>query len=231
MTFLRESLPNGLTVVGEQNTDALSMAAGYFARTGARDESPQVSGVSHFLEHMAFKGSARRSADDVNREFDEIGAQYNAFTSEENTVYYGAVLPEFQTRVLDLLTDMMRPLLRVDDFNMEKNVILEEIALYQDRPRFLAMDLARETYFRGHPLGNRVLGTVESIRALERDQMAEYFRRRYASNNLTLVLTGNYDWEGAVAQVRELTAGWAAAEAPRALSEPQPVPAVKSERT
>ena len=91
MKFLQESLPNGLNVVAEQNPDALSMAAGYFARTGARDESPEVSGVSHFLEHMAFKGTGRRSADDVNREFDEIGAQYNAFTSEENTVYYGAV--------------------------------------------------------------------------------------------------------------------------------------------
>lgn len=231
MKFDHVELPNGLHIVGERNPGARSMAAGYFTRTGARDETPEVSGVSHFLEHMMFKGTDRRSGDDVNREFDEIGAQYNAFTSEENTVYYGAVLPEFQPRVLDLLTDMMRPVLRVDDFNMEKNVILEEIALYQDRPRFLAMDLARDTYFRGHPLGNRVLGTVESIRALERDQMAEYFRRRYASNNLTLVLTGNYDWEGAVAQVRELTAGWAAAEAPRALLEPQPVPAAKTERT
>jgi predicted Zn-dependent peptidase len=92
------------------------------------------------------------------------------------------------------------------------------------------MDLARETYYRGHPLGNRVLGTVESIRALERDQMAAYFRRRYAANNLSLVLTGNYDWDGAVEQVRGLTAAWEAADAPRALSEPQPMPAAKTER-
>jgi predicted Zn-dependent peptidase len=231
MTFDHVELPNGLHVVGERNPGARSMAAGYFVRTGARDETPEISGVSHFLEHMMFKGTDRRSADDVNREFDEIGAQYNAFTSEENTVYYGAVLPEFQSRVLDLLTDMMRPALRVDDFDMEKNVILEEIALYQDRPRFTVMDLARETYFRGHPLGNRVLGTVESIRALERDQMAAYFRRRYAANNLTLVLAGNYDWEATLAQVRGLTSAWAAADAPRALSEPQPAPAMKTERT
>src|SRR5947209_20604230 len=180
MKFLRESLPNGLTVIGEQNPAALSMAAGYFARTGARDEAPQVSGVSHFLEHMAFKGSARRSADDVNREFDEIGAQYNAFTSEENTVYYGAVLPEFQERSLDLLTDMMRPALRTDDFDVEKNVILEEIALYQDRPQFTVMVQARETFFDKHPLGHSVLGTPESIGALQQDQMREYFQRRYA---------------------------------------------------
>src|SRR2546421_2264375 len=106
------------------------MAAGYFGRPGSGDESAGIAACSHFLEHMLFKGTAHRSADDVNREFDEIGAQYNAFTSEENTVYYGSVLPEYQRRVVDLLTDMMRPSLRPDDFDVEKNVILEEIALY-----------------------------------------------------------------------------------------------------
>src|ERR671919_156385 len=123
MTFEQALLPNGLHVVGERNPGARSLAAGYFTRTGSRDETPEVSGVSHFLEHMMFKGSERRSAADVNREFDEIGAQYNAFTSEEYTVYYGSVLPEFQARVLDLLTDLMRPSLRGEDFDVEKNVI------------------------------------------------------------------------------------------------------------
>src|SRR5207247_10729717 len=135
------------------------MAAGYVTRTGARDETPPLAGVSHFLEHMLFKGTARRSAEDVNREFDEIGAQYNAFTSEENTVYYGAVLPEFQERALDLLTDMMRPALRTDDFDVEKNVILEEIALYRDRPQFTVLDEARATYFIGDQLTQCILAT------------------------------------------------------------------------
>src|SRR5688500_63035 len=112
------------------------MAAGYFVRTGARDETAEVSGVSHFLEHMLFKGTERRSAEDVNREFDEMGADYNAFTGEEYTVYYGAVLPEHQQSILDLLTDMMRPTLRVEDFDTEKKVILEEIEMYKDRPQF-----------------------------------------------------------------------------------------------
>jgi len=219
MKFLRETLPNGLTVVGEQNPDALSMAAGYFARTGARDETPEVSGVSHFLEHMLFKGSPRRSAEDVNREFDEIGAQYNAFTSDENTVYYGAVLPEFQERALDLLTDMMRPSLRRDDFDMEKQVILEEIALYRDRPQFTVLDEARATYFAGHPLAHPVLGTPETIGALSRDQMSQYHDRRYAANNLTLVLTGNFDWQEALRQVGGLTEAWQAGDTPRALPE------------
>src|SRR6266700_3867048 len=162
----RVTLDNGLNIVGEFNDGAQSMAAGYFVRTGARDETAGISGCSHFLEHMMFKGTNRRSADDVNREFDEIGAQYNAFTSEENTVYYGAVLPEYQRRVVDLLTDMMRPALREPDFDVEKNVILEEIALYQDRPQFTVMDDARAAFYDGHPLGNSVLGTTESIQAL-----------------------------------------------------------------
>jgi predicted Zn-dependent peptidase len=221
------TLDNGLSIVGEYNEGAQSMAAGYFVRTGSRDETAAIAGCSHFLEHMMFKGSDRRSAEDVNREFDEIGAQYNAFTSEENTVYYGAVLPEFQPRVLDLLTDMMRPSLRPDDFDVEKNVILEEIALYQDRPNFTVMDEARSTFYGGHPLGNSVLGTTDSIRALERDQMNDYFGRRYSPNNLSLVLTGAYNWEQAVAQVERTASRWQPAEAPRSLDPPKPHPGVK----
>jgi predicted Zn-dependent peptidase len=222
MNFDRTQLENGLTLLGERNPGAKSMAAGYFVRTGSRDETAEISGVSHFLEHMMFKGSDRRTGEDVNREFDEMGARYNAFTSEENTVYYGAVLPEFQPRVLDLLSDLMRPTLRSEDFDMEKNVILEEIARYQDRPSFTVMDVAREVFFAGHPLGNSVLGTTGSIQALARDQMAAYFDRRYAANNLSLVLSGNYDWDAAVAQVCELTASWNAADAGRELAEPRP---------
>ena len=94
MEFHKTTLDNGLTIIGEHNPRAQSFAAGYFVTTGARDESPEVSGVSHFLEHMMFKGTPKRSAEDINREFDELGANYNAFTSEERTVYYGAVLPE-----------------------------------------------------------------------------------------------------------------------------------------
>jgi predicted Zn-dependent peptidase len=221
------TLDNGLNIVGEFKEGAQSMAAGYFVRTGARDETAAISGCSHFLEHMMFKGSDRRSAEDVNREFDEIGANYNAFTSEENTVYYGAVLPEFQSRVLDLLTDMMRPTLRQDDFDVEKKVIIEEIALYQDRPRFTVMDEARLVYYAGHPLGNSVLGTTASITALKRDQMHEYFARRYSPNNLSLVLTGAYNWEAAVGRVRHGAGHWKPADAPRHLDSPPAHPGVK----
>jgi len=225
--FQKAVLDNGLTVIGEQNAAALSMACGYFVRTGARDETPELSGVSHFLEHMLFKGTERRTPEVVNREFDEMGADYNAFTGEEYTVYYGSVLPEHQPRLLDLLSDMMRPSLRVEDFDMEKNVILEEIALYKDRPQFLVIDEARSTYYKGHPLGQSVLGTTESVSALARDQMYEYWNRRYAPNNLLLTLAGNFDWEEALGQVRAATKEWASADSPRHHPAFDPAAAVK----
>src|SRR5271165_4637831 len=112
MSFHSHVLANGLQIVGETSPAALSVALGFFVRTGARDEVPEVSGVSHFLEHMVFKGTPRRTALDVNRDFDNIGAHYNAFTSEENTVFYAAILPEYMAQAFDILADILRPSLR-----------------------------------------------------------------------------------------------------------------------
>ncbi len=215
-------LDNGLELVGEHNPEALSLAAGFFCRTGARDESEPESGVSHFLEHMMFKGTETFDYDHINKTFDRIGAQYNAFTSEENTVYYGQVLPEFQADLIGLLSPMMRPALRTTDFDMEKNVILEEIAMYEDRPMWVAHDHCRKRHYGAHPLGNSVLGTSASIGALRRDEMADYFGRRYASDNLTFALAGNYDWDAASAQVEALCAAWTAAGAGRETVPPRP---------
>lgn len=222
---------NGLTVIGEYSDRALTLAAGFFVRTGSRDEQLTNNGVSHFLEHMMFKGTQKRSAEDVNREFDEMGANYNAFTSEEATVYYGNVLPHFQEKLLDLLADMMRPELRQEDFEMEKNVILEEIAMYEDQPQFVIYELARAAYYRDHPLGASIIGTTEGIKNLSREQMQEYFSQRYAANNLTLVLTGKYDWPSAIEQIEELCSGWDKAPTPRDLQVHLPLPQTKVETT
>src|SRR5881227_1161050 len=126
MPFHHHVLSNGLTIIGETSPSARSAAVGFFVRTGSRDETPEVSGVSHFLEHMVFKGTPRRTALDVNRDFDKIGADYNAFTSEENTVFHAAVLPEYLPAAVDILSDILRPSLREEDFDTEKNVIIEE---------------------------------------------------------------------------------------------------------
>jgi predicted Zn-dependent peptidase len=191
MDFKHTTLPNGLDIVGEVNPSAKSMAAGFFVRTGARDEQAGIEGVSHFLEHMMFKGTARRTPFDVNREFDEMGAYYNAFTSEENTVYFGAVLPEFQTPLLDLLADILRPSLRQEDFDVEKNVIQEEIALYLDRPQYRVFEELMASFFASHPLSHSVLGTRQTIANLKRDDMQAYFDRRYSPGNITHARTGD----------------------------------------
>ncbi len=215
-------LPNGLSIVGERDADARSTTLGFWVKTGARDESLDVSGVSHFLEHMMFKGTARRSPEQINLEFDAMGARYNAFTSEEETVFYGAVLPEFGPKILELLADMMRPALRNGDFDMEKKVIIEEIAMYDDRPMSKTWEALKEQYFGAHPLGQSVIGTVQSIQDLQRDAMMNYFERRYAPQNTALVVTGQYDFDAIVQGAMSACGDWKATDAPRVYADVAP---------
>ncbi len=217
MEFLEHRLPNGLQVVAECNDEAHSTAIGFFVETGARDETDALAGVSHFLEHMVFKGTPTRSADDVNRDFDEMGAHYNAFTSEENTVYYAAILPEHQTPAVELLADILRPQLRDDDFNTEKKVILEEIKMYEDQPPFGADDKCKAAHFGSHPLGRSVLGTIESVGALGVEAMRDYFRRRYSPGNITLVGSGRIDFEKLVETANRHCGGWEPVASARAV--------------
>jgi predicted Zn-dependent peptidase len=206
--FESQMLDNGLQIIGEDNPAARSVSIGFFVRTGARDETPQESGVSHFLEHMMFKGTPNRSAHDVNRDFDMIGANYNAFTSEENTVYYSAILPEYLPKAVDILADILRPSLRGDDFDMEKNVILEEIGMYEDQPASMIYDHAKRVHFADHPLGNSILGTTKSVGALTREQMQDYFDRRYVAQNITVAVAGNFDFEKLVDLIDEHCGDW-----------------------
>ena len=215
MEFLETKLANGLEVVAEVNPEAHSSAFGFFVKTGARDEAAGVAGVSHFLEHMVFKGTPSRSAEDVNREFDEMGAHHNAFTGHEATVYYAAVLPEYQDRTVRLLADILRPSLRPEDFETEKQVIIEEIRMYDDQPPFGADDKCRELHFAGHPLGNSILGTVESITALSVDAMRSYFNERYSPRNISLVAAGRIDFEALVRSAESVCAAWEPFEARR----------------
>jgi predicted Zn-dependent peptidase len=208
MPFHSSLLSNGLQIIGETSPSARSVALGFFVRTGARDETPQESGVTHFLEHMVFKGTPRRTALDVNRDFDRIGADYNAFTSEENTVFHAAVLPEYLPQAVDILADILQPSLREEDFDMEKKVILEEIGMYEDQPMWSAYDHAKRLYFAEHKLGNNILGTPESITALTRDQMHAYFQRRYVAPNIIAAAAGNFDWPHFVALIEKHCGHW-----------------------
>lgn len=208
MSFHHKVLQNGLTIIGERRESAVSVAIGFFVRTGARDETPKMSGVSHFLEHMMFKGTATRTALDINFDLAAIGAQANAYTSEENTVYYLAVLPEYLRDAFDILSDMLRPALDPKEFDVEKKVILEEIALYQDRPTHLLFEASMREFFSGHPAGNSVLGTTQSITDLTQPEMQGYFSERYTASNIVLAVSGKFEWDDVIALAEERCAGW-----------------------
>ncbi|PQO46740.1 M16 family metallopeptidase [Blastopirellula marina] len=224
MQFRHEVLDNGLEIVAEINPNAYSLASAFFVKTGSRDETAEIAGVSHFLEHMVFKGTPRRTAADVNRELDEMGSQANAYTSEEQTVYYAVVLPELQEQVIDLLADIMRPSLRVSDFETEKQVILEEIMKYDDQPPFGGHERIMASFFGKHPLGNSVLGTAETVGALTADQMMDYFQRRYSPHNIVLAASGRVDFDALVEQAKRLCGDWERFETSRDLSRPEGAP-------
>jgi predicted Zn-dependent peptidase len=222
MPFRHHTLDNGLEIVAEFNPDAYSSAYAFFVRTGSRDESEEISGVSHFLEHMVFKGSAKRTAEQVNRDLDDLSVDSNAGTGEEKTVYYATTLPDDQEKIVELLSDMMRPLLRQEDFDVEKKVILEEIAKYDDQPPYLADDKCRAAFFGDHPLGKSVLGTTESVGGLRREQMLAYFEQRYSPRNMVLAAAGNVDFDALVRHAQSHCGHWQAFDAPRQLAPVQP---------
>ncbi len=214
-----EKLANGLTVIGQRMPGVESVAVCFHVRTGSRDEQAEIAGISHFLEHMMFKGTERRSAIDISREFERMGAEFNAFTSHESTVYYARVLGDQLPHALDVLADMMRPKLDEGEFTTEKGVIIEEIARSEDQPTHELFDHLFTSFFSPHPLGNSVLGTSDSIRNLPVEQMRGYHARRYSPNNMALGIAGNFSWDTLLPLVEQQTASWQQQDAPRP---PQP---------
>ncbi len=208
ITFKHATLDNGLTIIAETDPDAHSSAVGFFVKTGARDEESPVMGVSHFLEHMMFKGTDALNADQINQGFDDLGARNNAYTTHELTCFYAHVVPDATDDVIDLLAQMMRPALRQDDFDTEKGVILEEIAMYHDNPFWVLYEACCEHHFNRHPMGHRVLGTDDTIKALQRDQMMDYWKHNYAADNTTVALAGAVDFDASVDRIRRWCDDW-----------------------
>jgi predicted Zn-dependent peptidase len=206
--FHQTVLDNGLQVIAELNDQAWSVASGFFVKAGSRDESPELAGVSHFLEHMIFKGTPNRDALSVNRDFDRVGAKHNAQTSEEDTFYHVTCLPEYLPRAFDVLSDILRPSLREEDFETEKKVIIEEIRMYLDNPMSVAYDAAKAVHFGAHPLGQSILGTVDSITALSVEQMRDYFAGKYSPANIVLAFAGKASWDDILALAHDHCAGW-----------------------
>lgn len=223
VTFHKAVLGNGLTIIAETDAAAHSAAVGYFVKTGARDEATPVMGVSHFLEHMMFKGTEARTAERINQDFDRIGAKNNAYTSHELTCFHATVLPEFAFGpggANEILADMLRPALRQSDFDTEKNVILEEIAMYDDNPFWRLYEKALEQHYADasggmHPLGHRVLGTKQSIADLSSGQMRTYFDDRYSADNTVVAMAGKIDFARAADEISRLCGSWKRTNAQR----------------
>ncbi len=214
--FRRTTLPNGLEIIAEVDADAHTAAAGFFVKAGARDEDPAVMGVSHFLEHMMFKGTARRTAAQVDRDFDDIGADHNAFTSGEMTAFWAHALPDQLPRIVEVLADILRPSLRQADFDDEKSVIIEEIAMYDDQPFWVIYERTTERFFGAHPLSHRVLGTRDTVAAMQRDQMQAYFDGRYSADNTAIALAGRLDFDAVAEQLAGYCGDWVKTDARRA---------------
>jgi predicted Zn-dependent peptidase len=206
--FYQERLKNGLSVVIETMPDVTSAAVGFLVRTGTRDETPEMAGVSHFLEHMCFKGTRRRDWRQINIEFDEMGSTYNAFTSKEKTFYFGWVRAEDFERQTELLADMMASVIPPDEFEMERKVILEEIAMSNDQMDRHLYDTLHEKIFPDHPLSWPVLGTEQTIGAMTRDQLAGYHRERYNPSNLVLIVAGDVSSPRVMSAARQLCGAW-----------------------
>jgi predicted Zn-dependent peptidase len=206
--FVEHNLPNGLRVVCEVIPRVRSAALGFFVRTGSRHEAPGEHGVSHFLEHMCFKGTATRTWRDINVRFDELGSIYNAFTSKEYTVYFGWVPAERSAAQLELLADIMRPNLPPGDFETERSVVLEEIAMTSDSFEHQVWNFLHAVCFSEHPLAHDILGEKETVEQMPRDLMLGYHRKRYAPENVTLVATGAVEPEVVFAAAGRYCGQW-----------------------
>jgi predicted Zn-dependent peptidase len=190
----RHQLSNGLTLVVEKISSVRSVALGIWVKTGSRHERPELNGISHFIEHLLFKGTTTRSARDIAEAFDSIGGNINAFTSKEYTCYYAKVLDEHLDTALDILSDMFfNSVFEPSEVEKEKNVVIEEIRMYEDTPDDLVHDLLSSAAYGDHPLGSPISGTESVLENLTVEQIKEHISSHYTASNTVVAVAGNID--------------------------------------
>src|SRR3954464_826394 len=199
--IVRDVLGNGLRLLTERMTQVRSISIGVWLTRGSRHEAAERSGIAHFVEHMLFKGTTSRSAEDIAQAIDSIGGQLDAFTAKEYASYYIKVLDEHLPLALDILSDIvLNPAFTPEDIQREKKVVLEEIKMVEDTPADLAHELFTQGFWENHPLGRPILGTKETVEALNSNLLRDYFRNAYTAKNLIVSAVGNLEHE----RVREL---------------------------
>lgn len=221
MSITTSQASTGITVVTEAVPAVRSVAVGCWVDTGSRDERPREAGAAHFLEHLLFKGTDRLSARDISETFDAIGAQSNAFTSRERTCFWACLLDSELDTGMDLLAEMLqRPAFRPHEVDSERQVVIEEINMHEDDPSDVSLETFVNTLFDGHALGERVLGTRDSIGAMTPDDLAGYWGRRYGSASCVVATAGNADHERVMELVEKHFGMWEAPEVGHSLREP-----------
>src|SRR5512146_3545808 len=188
----RHVLPNGLIVLTEEMPHIRSGSIGIWVKTGSRHEAPEVNGISHFVEHMVFKGTKTRSAEAIARQVDSIGGNMDAFTAKECVCFNVKVLDEHLPIALDVLSDLvLNPVFDVKDIGRERGVILEEIKMDEDNPDYLVHEIFTQNFWKDHPLGKPILGTKETVRRFEQPILFDYYGERFNPNNIIISAAGN----------------------------------------
>jgi predicted Zn-dependent peptidase len=200
----REVLPNGLTVLTETMEHIRSVSIGIWLRTGSRHEEASANGISHFLEHMVFKGTKTRSAEDIARQVDSIGGNLDAFTAKEFICFNIKVLDEHLPIAMDVLSDLvLNPVFATEDIKRELGVILEEIKMDEDNPDYLVHEIFTQNFWRGHPLGKPIAGTKETVRRFDQDLLRSYYGKHIHPANLIIAAAGSLDHQHFVDQVSQ----------------------------
>jgi len=207
----REVLPNGLMVLSEEMSHIRSVSIGIWMKTGSRDESAPLNGISHFIEHMVFKGTKTRTAHDIAKQVDSIGGNMDAFTSKETICFNIKVLDEHLPIAVEILSDLvLNPTFTTKDISREKGVILEEIKMDEDNPDYLVHEIFTQSFWKDHPLGKPILGTKETVRSFEQERIFDFYRQRFAPNNMIISAAGSLNHKQFVDLIGERFAGLAA---------------------
>ena len=213
--IVKETLDNGLTLITESIPAVRSVAVGVWLKRGSRHELPEQTGISHFIEHMVFKGTKTRSAERIAEEMDSIGGHMDAFTAKEYASFHLKVLDEHLPLAVDILGDIvMNPLFDPAEMGREKKVIFEEINMVEDTPDDLVMELFAGSFWPDHPLGRSILGSKRSLRRLQREDLARFFARVYQPSNILIAAAGHLEHEAASALVRRHFSGLRARRSP-----------------
>ena len=198
------TLDNGVRVITETDNNVQFMSMGIWVGVGSRYETKEQWGITHFIEHMLFKGTQKRTAEQISGEVDEVGGQLNAFTSKENTCYYIKTLTENFPLAVDVLTDMfLNSKMDNEEIAKEREVIIEEIKMYEDTPDDQVQDMLSANLWPNHPLGRAILGTEESIAAFDHDMLKAYMQQYYTGSNIVVSVVGNVEHERVVAAIQE----------------------------